>query len=215
MSRIKFFDPDVKMTVLRASDGDADVKLRIKAEDATIEVNVGHWQDNVQELRDTLAAVMKTLDDDILDGWQDTPEQNDGYVTFDDGAYHVSLDGKPVGHGFPSRDIAVYELARASVKAGYFPNMWEQHERGTTEPINDMEQFFADDGGLAPLDGVKFMSGDRVTTPGDLTWTVDQDYGHLGVTLFAPSDSSIRMFVNGNDPTQAVTQDSLTLEEDE
>jgi hypothetical protein len=142
--------------------------------------------------------------DDTDPDFVEPDPDNDGFVALDRGGYWARIFGKDLtrrGRGFPTTDIAIYELARAMAEAGEFPNAWMEGEHGpSVRDINDEVRRFHDEGGskLLPLEGVQYAPGDEIDSseePG-LYFTVDQDYGMLGIVAHASGDPSVRQYVS-------------------
>jgi hypothetical protein len=191
MTRLDLHDAQPEFAVHRHPDG--DVQLQIRAAGADVHITIGDRYDDVSLLAASLHHLADDVDEDILDGWQDTPDEFDGYITFDRGRYHVSLDGTRVGD-YPSQDAAEIELARAMADGGVFPNAWCITDHGTTVAINDDIRRWHDEGGdqLTPLPGVQYQPGDRVWYA-DVDWPyrVVGDWGPAGVEIHTDGDPSI------------------------
>jgi hypothetical protein len=185
--------PDFK--IYRREDEVGAVMLRLEdVNGVVVEFDCG---DNISDAD----ALVEALDDahdeatEVQENWEDRPDEEDGYVS--EGSTrecYVSLSGKsPDGmprDGYPSRDIATYELARMMADAGYFPNAWYVNERGNTDEIGAEVRAFHDEGGdkLKPLEGVEFSEDDTVIFTSDpyqdpMQWNVVADYGTLGLIL--------------------------------
>ena len=199
MGEVTLYDTEPEFGVDRDETG--AVTLTIRAEHTTIRLRVGTVYDSASLLAQSLHHLAEDLDDDILDGWEDFPDEGDAYISFDRGRYHVSLDGTRVGD-YPSQDVAELELARAMVAAGVIPNAWLVNDHGNTLPINDHICRWHTPGGdaMAPLDGVQYQPGDRVRhTPDDWPHLVVADWGPAGVEIHAAGDPSIRVHVTDRD----------------
>lgn len=178
-------------------DGEGDILLTIKADDTRITINVGHEYDAVTTVQEGLRKLAEDLYTQVVDGWEDIPEEWDARVTADRGEYLVSIGGKDVT-GYPTRDIAVYELARRMADAGEFGNAWYYNEHGTYDNINDEVRKYHDEGGdkLLPLPGVQYQDGATVDYGDpDFPWIVDRDYGPLGVRVHASGDPDVNALV--------------------
>src|SRR5436190_6341487 len=90
MAELTLYDVDPAFSVERHESG--EVELLIRAGDTAVRINVGREYDRVSALADNLAEVGAEVERDILDGWQDVPDEGDGYVSFHRGRYHVRLD---------------------------------------------------------------------------------------------------------------------------
>ena len=191
MNRLDLYDAQPEFAVTRQPDG--EVELQVRAGGVDVHITIGGLYDDVSLLAASLHHLAEDVDDDILDGWQDTPDESDGYLSFDRGRYHVSLDGTRVGD-YPSREVAEIALARAMADGGVFPNAWYITDHGNTEPIDDAIRRWHDEGGdqLAPLAGVQYQPGDRVWYA-DVDWPyrVVGDWGPAGVEIHTEGDPSI------------------------
>jgi hypothetical protein len=193
--------------VERADDEYGSIILKIESQTETITMDAGQLQGDAEILRDALRDALNDVEE-ILTDWEDRPDEEDGYVTEDRGGYLVQLSGSAPDSmprdGYPSRDIAVYELARLMTEHGYFPNAWFVNERGNTDQIGSeiggMLNESAD--GVKPLKGVQYEEGEIVCEDtGALCWpmVVDRDYGRLGLMLYTSGDPSITEFVEHED----------------
>lgn len=188
------------VAIERADDDDGAVTLRLAFEDGTVvSADVGITLVGVEDLADTLDRAAKAARE-LAEGWQDRPDyDDDGWVALDDRTrqYRVSLSGD-VRDSYPTRGIALFELACAMSEAGYFPNAWIEGEDWGPQPIDTEVRAFHDDGGDQPIElpGVEYEPGADVeasyqyqTAP--FTWetswepaTVIRDYGtDLGVLI--------------------------------
>lgn len=192
-------------TIEKNADGDVVLTITDDTDPGSeITINTGSGYSGAEELADSL----DTLNDDmknIMANWEDTPDDEDGYISFYNGAYYARLSGSYIGddaRGFPSRDIAEYELAKAMATAGYFPNCWLEGERGGYDLL-DLSRFNDDEGNIKPLEGVQHETGSLVSVPERLsdwtTWVVDGDYGTMGLMLHTSGDPSVTLFVEGSD----------------
>ena len=177
------------------------ITLTITTDDGAISIDAGQSEDDAASLRDNLKSASDEAGQ-IADNWQDIPEEDDGYVTEDyRSGYGVMLErthhDTPWGaRGYPSREIATYELAKLMGDSGVFFNSWIQRERGITDPISDdINALLDDEGKVKPLQGVRYECGDEVLIGGyDYPYVVDKDYGTLGVMLHISGDPSITEF---------------------
>jgi hypothetical protein len=205
MGEVTLYDTEPEFGIQRDEDG--DVTLTIQAEGTTIRLGVGRIYDSASLLAQSLHHLAEDLDEDILDGWKDVPDDGDAYITAERGRYWVSLEGTRVGD-YPSQDVAELELARAMVAGGVFPNAWFVNDRGNTEDINDHVRRWHDEGGdaMAPIDGVQYQPGDRVRYAGmDWPHIVVGDWGPSGVEIHTAGDPSIRAHVTDRDELQPDT----------
>jgi len=199
MTRLYLHDTKPEFGVHRNPDG--DVELRVRAGGVSVRITVGNLYEDVSLLAESLRHLAEDVEEDILDGWQDTPDEFDAYITFDRGRYHVSLEATRVGD-YPSREVAEMELARAMVAAGVFPNAWLINDHGNHLDINDDIRRWHDAGGdqMAPIPGVQYQPGDRVwTTDMDWPYIVVGDWGLAGVEIHTEGDPSIRAHVTDRD----------------
>jgi len=203
MATITVRDDEPEFGVERTETG--DVRLTIRADSTTFCLAIGPFHDSVSVLAESLRHLAEDIDDTILDGWEDTPDEHDGYIVFDRGRFHVSLEGAPVGHGYPSQDVAEIELARAMVTAGVFTNAWFITDHGNHVAINDSIRAWHDAGGdaMAPLPGVQYEPGDRVQFTGtDWPYVVIGDWGPAGVEIHTDGDPTIRSHVTDRSELQ-------------
>jgi hypothetical protein len=191
MTRLDLQDAQPKFTVERQPDG--EVRLQVRAGGVHVRITIGRLYDDVSLLAASLHHLADDVDEDILDGWHDVPDEFDGYIGFDRGRYHVSLDGTRVGD-YPSREVAEIGLARAMVDGGVFPNAWFITDHGNHVAIDDDIRRWHDEGGdqMAPLLGVQYKPGDRVWYAGvDWPYRVVGDWGPAGVEIHTEGDPSI------------------------
>ena len=195
MGEVTLYDTEPEFVITRDEGG--DVQLIIRADGTTIRVSVGRIYDGASLLAQSLHHLAEDLDEDILDGWEDVPDDGDAYVTAERGRYWVSLEGTRVGD-YPSQDVAELELARAMVAGGVFPNAWCVTDHGNSVDINDHVRRWHNEAGdaMAPIDGVQYQPGDRVRYTG-LDWLhiVVGDWGPAGVEIHTAGDPSIRAHV--------------------
>jgi len=185
-----------------------DVLLGVKAAGTTIQFTIGRIFDDVSLLAESLRHLAEDVDRDILTGWEDTPEDDDGYISFDRGRYHILLDGRWVGD-YPAREVAEIELARAMVTGGVFPNTWYVNERGIHEPIGEQISRWHNEAGnaLIPLPGVQYQPGDRVWY-GEPDWpyVVIGDWGETaGLEIHTAGDPSIHTHITDRSQLRPVT----------
>ncbi|MEJ3741786.1 hypothetical protein WEI85_00590 [Actinomycetes bacterium KLBMP 9797] len=206
MADITLHDPEPEFAVARDEDG--DVTLTIRADHTSIRISVGRCYDSASLLGQSLQHLAEDVDKDVLDGWEDTPDEYDAYISVDRGRYHVSLEGTPVGD-YPSQDVAEIELARAMVDGGVFPNAWFINERGNYHTINDSIRRWHDEGGdgMAPIEGVQYQPGDRVRYTGiDWPCVVVADWGTVGgVEIHTDGDPTIRAHVTDRTEMHPIT----------
>ena len=191
-TRLDLHDAQPEFAVHRQPDG--DVQLQVRADGVDVRITIGSRYDDVSLLAASLHHLADDVDEDILDGWQDTPDEFDAYISFDRGRYHVSLQGSRVGD-YPSREVAEIELARAMVDAAVFPNAWCITDHGNYVAIDEDIRRWHDDGGdrMAPLPGVQYQPGDRVRyADADWPYRVVGDWGPAGVEVHPDGDPTIR-----------------------
>ena len=175
-----------------------DVILSVLTQNVQVEINVGRSLEDVQNMVDDLGETAGAALSDILECWEDTPEDRDGYVTLYRLMYAVQLDLLDGGM-YPTQDIATYELARMMANAGWFPNAWYQGQVGYDDINTDIKAFLTDDQDkprLKPLDGVVYDDGDTVMLDGTCgtPCTVVRDYGKLGVMMHVEGYPSSPVF---------------------
>lgn len=194
MTRLDLHDAQPELAVERQPDG--DVQLQVRAGGVDVRITIGGLFDDVSLLAVSLHHLADDVDE-ILDGWQDAPDEFDGYISFDRGRYHVSLDGSRVGD-YPSREVAEIGLAQAMVDGAVFPNAWFITDHGNTVAIDEDIRRWHDEGGdqMAPLPSVQYQPGDRVCYA-DVDWPyrVVRDWGPAGVEIHTEGDPSIRTHV--------------------
>lgn len=199
MGEVTLYDTEPEFGVDRDEAG--EVTLTIHAEHTTIRLRVGGGYDSASLLAQSLHHLAEDVDEEILDEWQDVPDEGDAYITFDRGRYHVSLDGTRIGD-YPSQDVAELELAQAMLATGVFPNAWYVNDRGNTHPIDDHVRRWHNPAGdaMAAIDGVQSRPGDRVRyAPVDWPHIVVGDWGPAGVEIHTAGDPSIRVHVTDRD----------------
>jgi hypothetical protein len=199
MTRLDLHDAQPEFAVERQPDG--EVQLQVRAGGVDVRITIGDLFDDVSLLAASLHHLADDVDEEILDGWQDAPDEFDGYISFVRGRYHVSLDGTRVGD-YPSREVAEIELARAMAAGGVFPNAWFITDHGNPVDINDDIRRWHDEGGdqMAPLPGVQYQPGDRVWyADDDWSYRVVGDWGPAGVEIHARGHLSIRCHVTDRD----------------
>lgn len=69
-------------------------------------------------------------------------QEGDGFITFDHGEHHVSLDGSLVG-SYDTELEARFILFVAMNEAGYFPNCWIVNDHGNEHRILDSSEKIA------------------------------------------------------------------------
>ena len=179
-------------------DGNGDVLLVIRTDEGTVRVRVGQTTDDADRLEVTLRKAAGQASE-VADTWEDRPDRYDGYVTLDRGRWFVTFSQQsPAGQsrsGYPSSEIAIYELARMITERGEFINVWSEGEHGpSSRPIGDQVYAHIDENDqLRPLPGVRYEDGDLVTLTTDdwPTWVVDHDYGELGVMVHTEGDPDV------------------------
>jgi len=195
MADLTLHDDEPEFSVERQDNG--DVELMVRADRTTVRISIGRIYDSAATLAESLRHLSEDVSTDIVDGWEDYPDDNDAYISFDRARYHVSLEGTRVGD-YLSRDVAEIELARAMVASGVFPNAWYLTDHGNHIDINDSIRGYHDEGGdgVAPLVGVQFEPGDRVWYAGmDWPHLVIGDWGPAGVEIHTDGDHTIRTHV--------------------
>lgn len=206
MTAITLFEQEPEFAVERLGSG--DVQMTVRAGDTTIRINVGRIYHDASLLATSLHHLAEDLDDDILDDWEDTPDEGDGYISFDRGRYHATLEGRHVGD-YPSRDVAEIELARAMVTGGVFPNVWFINDHGNHHSIHDAIRRWHNEHGdaMAPLDGVEYQPGDRVWyVEADWPYVVVGDWGPAGVEIHTDGDPSTRAHVTDRTDLHLITR---------
>jgi hypothetical protein len=204
-AQITLHDDEPEFAVARDPAG--DVAVTIRADTTTITLSVGRHYDSASLLAQSLHHLAEDVDEDILDRWEDVPDEFDAYLSFERGRYHVSLEGTRVGD-YPSQDVAEIELARAMVTAGVFPNAWLISDHGNYLDINEHIRRWHDPGGdgMATIEGVQYQPGDRVwTTDMDWPYIVVGDWGPAGVEIHTDGDSSVRAHITDRDTLHADT----------
>lgn len=183
------------ITVERTTDEFGILWLKINTEDGTkVRIQCGRFNEDAYNLKRELEEAAAYVQLEIIEGWEDRPDDSDAYVFCDRGYYYARLERDYVGP-FPTREIATYELAALMSKQGYYPNAWYEGERGGYDDIGDEVRAFHDEGGdgLKSLIGVQYEPGDEVIVRPDAmfpdVYTVAKDYGHLGITLRTYDDT--------------------------
>lgn len=209
------------INIERECDEDGSILLKIESEDGTtITINCGRFHDDACNLKNLLSSVAHEADTMVTD-WEDRPEEEDGYVGSDRGRYFVRLssqwwqDGgfrshsdRIVREGYPTLDIAMYELAAAMTATGYFPNTWEEGERGGYDDIGNAVRAFHDEEGgtdLKPLGGVEYEDDAEVLVNGMSAYVV-KDYGTMGI-VYVYSGDDTRRHAERDDVDPYVEQD--------
>lgn len=193
MSKITIYGLE-SIEVTREDDEAGTINLIINgADDTCIVIDCGRFFDDLSELRTSLENATEEAGS-LIEGWEDRPDDEDGYVGFGRDSYYASLSQKACvapyaspRDGFLTRDIATYHLAEAMAESGYFPNAWYEEERGGHTDISESVRAFHDEGGtsLKPLPGVTFEEDDEVMVDGEYA-TIVFDYGaELGIVYRA------------------------------
>lgn len=203
-------DDTLEISTVRSDDELGALTMKIVTNDGEVTIQLGRFHDDACTTRDILLAAAKEIESDIIEGWEDRPDEHDAWI-FDadrEPGYYVRLEGSLwdgdvlVPHNaerhvrpFLTMDIACYELARAMSDRGYFPNVWHENERGNTWAMDEEVRKFHDEGGdgVVELEGVTFEEGAEIIVKsryqtGPMTWettderaTVVKDYGTLGI----------------------------------
>ena len=194
-AQIRLHDNEPGFRVERDERG--DVTLSIRADGTTVRISIGRIYASAALLGQSLRHLADDVTDTILDRWEETPDEDDAYISFDRGRYYVSLEGTRVGD-YPSQEVAEIELARAMVKHGVFPPAWLVNDRGIVLDINEHIRRWHDAAGdgMAPIEGVQYQPGDAVRY-GDTDWPyrVVDDWGTAGVEIHTAGDPRIRVHV--------------------
>src|SRR6266511_24821 len=195
MATVDLYDEEPEFGVERHADG--DVELTIRADGTRIRITIGRWYDNASLLGESLRHLAEDVADNIVERWEDLPDEADAYLSVHDGQYHVRLDGIQVGD-YPSQTIAEIEMARAMAHHGVFPPAWLVNDHGIVCDINEHIRRWHNAGGdgMAPIEGVQYRPGDAVWY-GERDWPyrVVGDWGAAGVELHTLDDPSIRLHV--------------------
>ncbi len=206
MADLDLYDEAPEFGVERHDSG--EVELTIRAEGTRIRITIGRSYDNASLLGESLRHLADDVAEDIVDRWEDLPDEDDGYISFNHGRYHVSLVGKPVG-AYLSREVAEIELARAMVAGGVFPNAWFITDHGNYAAIDDHIRRWHDEGGtgMASLAGVQYQPGDRVWYV-EMDWpcVVLGDWGPAGVEVHPVGDPTIRTHVTDRAELRPITE---------
>jgi hypothetical protein len=182
----------------RTEDEDGDVTLVIKTDEGTVRVRVGRTADDADRLTEALGKARDQAAK-VGDDWNDRPDRYDGYVTLSRGRWFTTFSQQSPGdqprNGYPTSEIAIYELARMITEHGEFVSVWAEGEHGpSSRPIGaDVYAHIDEHDQLRPLPGVRFEDGDLVALEGDgwPTWVVDRDYGELGVMVHTEGDPDV------------------------
>jgi hypothetical protein len=220
---IMYGNPSIQVT--RTEDEYGEVIMKITTEGGSpgeaIEFHCGAGQVDADCLRGELESAHEAADD-IFSDWEDLPDETDGSVTEDRGGYIVTLEGRnPEGMprgGYPSRDIATYELARLMADSGYFPNTWYFNERGNYDMTNEEVRAFHDERGdkLLSLPDAEYEEGTRVWLDQEgYPYVVDHDYGAMGIVIHVSGDPSITEFLSGDERTRLLPVDESFAEDNE
>jgi hypothetical protein len=192
----------------RTEDEGGDVTLVLKTDEGRIRVRVGRTSEDADRLAEALGKAHVSAAK-VAEDWDDRPDEYDAYVSVDRGRWYVRLEGVEAPgqprRGYPSRGIAVYELARAMADMGAFPVAWVEGTDWAPEGIDAEVRAFHDEGGdkLLPLPGVLYEPGDEVLYQ-DSVFEVVRDYGTgIGVWIQIPRDPEA-----GDDPV--TPHDQLT-----
>lgn len=184
----------------RTEDADGDVTLIIKTDEGTVRIRCGRTADDADRLADALGTGQIQAAK-VAEDWDDRPSEDDGYIGLDRRGWYVQLGGQPPADmtrdGYPTEEIATYELARMLAAAGEFPPCWAEGEHGpSTRPISEQVYAHLDDGDqLKPLPGVKYADRACVLAPAEdwTSWVVVRDYGDLGVMVHTLGDDTVTM----------------------
>ena len=187
---------------LKAALNEADAALGGDSNDAE--------HDALYSVRETIAAILGvTYDAPSPDYDDETPHPNHGFVTLDARPgyqdYRVTLRGQEIG-GYHTREIAIYELARAMAGDEEFTPAWITGEHGPAAESIETEvyahyEFSGSEGTLIPLEHTRYGPGDLVIVEGQdwQPWVVTGDWGDLGIQLHALGDESVACFIDGAD----------------
>lgn len=200
--RTELYGELASIDVERMDDESGNLRVRItvldgSAESARVDLFPGCFAEDAESLAAVLEQAAKEARA-IVDGWEDRPSgEGDGFVSFDSyyrgGSYLVMLEGSrwdgdtlwPVGQGphigFPTQDIAEYELERAMQSAGCFPNTWYEDDRGYPVAI-DVSKYSDDEGKMKPLKGAEYEDGAAIDVDGMSAFVI-RDYGVLGIVF--------------------------------
>lgn len=178
-----------------------NITLTITSEGGDVVVfDCGRFNDDLHSLTTDLEALVEDAKKECRD-WEDLPDEYDAYIGAHWGRFFLTIEQVHVGDqkGYPTREIAAYELARHMTESGVFPGAWFQNERGTCDAVDDEVRAFHDEGGtgLKPLPGVRFEDGAEVLIAGMGRAYVVKDYGDLGLTYVLSGDDEVR-FIEDN-----------------
>lgn len=118
---------------------------------------------------------------------EDSPEDDDGWVILDNGRYYIRWDDQEQAQTYPTREIAIYELAALAAKVGVFRRAWLTGEHGPAvmEITDDVQKYYPHEHGSTLQElPARYAPGTPVTYQGD-DWVIRRDYGPLGVVLSA------------------------------
>lgn len=144
------------------------------------------------------------------------PGEYDGWITLDRDGYSLRLEGVWLPGVYPTREIAIYELAAEMSLTGSFPAAWVTGEHGPATASVDMQVRAHHDAGgtgLLPLPGVQYEPGAPVRYDGEGVWTVQRDYGTgigMGVMIYAAGDPSVTGHVTDRARLAPIPEDDST-----
>lgn len=191
-NRFTLSPPDgIDRIIVNREEIEGEISLTIDTEDVAIKINLGRTNEQAHQLLALLDNATKAAQE-MVDDWEDKPDDYDGYVSMNDGSYYVQLGLKDHGT-YPTKKIAIIELAQAMIDTGHFPNSWYQYDAYTV-PLDDEVRACHDEAGdqMRPLGGI-YERNDEIevnhtyqTGPNtwDSEWTeayVIKDYGDAGV----------------------------------
>lgn len=187
-------DDEFDLTLDRGDDEAGTLTLEIVTDDGKVTINLGRFYD---DLATTVGELKRCADkgEKMLADWEDRPDEYDAFVTEDRAAYYLKLEGttsRNPRRGYPSRDIAEYELAAWMAESGVFPNAWFMNERGNVENISERIRKFHDAGGdkLLPLEGVEYAVDSDINAPYGGA-SVVMDYGKFGILYIYHGDDTV------------------------